>query len=89
MNYGGPAKMITPQCGFAVEVGAGATQALADALIVLAQDRDRLEAMSAAARLRVQERFLWERRPLTIRQWYRAAGLEQPHLPVQPGFEQS
>jgi glycosyltransferase involved in cell wall biosynthesis/thymidylate kinase len=89
MNYGGPAKMITPQCGFAVEVGAGATQALADALIVLAQDRDRLEAMSAAARLRVQERFLWERRPLTIRQWYRAAGLEQTHLPAQPGFEQS
>ena len=75
LAYGGPGKMVTPECGFVVEPGPGAAQGLADGMNNLASDPELLQRMSHAARRRIRERYLWERRHEAIRQWYNAAGL--------------
>ncbi len=72
---GGPGKMVTPECGFAVEVSPSAIEGLAGALKALAQDKALLERMSAAARRHVRDKYLWETRHRAIRQWYLAAGI--------------
>jgi glycosyltransferase involved in cell wall biosynthesis len=78
MNYGGPGEMMTPACGFAVEVGplAQTVERLGDALKTLAGDRQLCLRMSIAARQHVQENYLWENRHVPIRQWYASAGVE-------------
>ena len=81
LAYGGPGKMVTAECGFAVAVGPGSVEALAAALQRLASDPATLHRMSEAARRRIREKYLWERRHQAIAQWYRAAGMEAASLP--------
>ena len=78
MNYGGPGEMVTPDCGFAVEVGPleQTIARLGDALITLASDRQLCRRMSIAARQRVQDHYLWENRYLKVRQWYSSIAIE-------------
>lgn len=78
LNYGGPGKMITAACGFAVGVDSQdrMIEKLGDALVVLANDQDLWRRMSDAARHHVAEHYLWENRHLTIRKWYAMAGVE-------------
>ena len=78
LNYGGPGKMVTPECGFAVEVDTQdrMIQKLGDALKVLANDQNLRLEMSNAARRNIEENYLWENRHLTIREWYAMAGVE-------------
>ena len=74
----GPAEMVTPDCGFAVEVGgmSDTVDRLARALDTLARDAALRLNMGAAAKRRIQHRYLWEDRHESIRDWYRAAGIE-------------
>ena len=78
LNYGGPGKMVTPACGFAIEVDSQGRmiEKLGDALVLLANDQDLWRRMSDAARQHVEENYLWENRHLTIRKWYAMAGVE-------------
>jgi glycosyltransferase involved in cell wall biosynthesis/thymidylate kinase len=78
LNYGGPGKMVTPACGFAIEVDSQdrMIEKLSDALVLLANDQDLWRRMSDAARRHVEENYLWENRHLTIRKWYAMAGVE-------------
>ena len=78
LNYGGPGKMVTPACGFAVEVDAQdrMIEKLGNALTLLASDRNLWQEMSDAARRHVEQNYLWENRYLTIRKWYAMAGVE-------------
>jgi glycosyltransferase involved in cell wall biosynthesis len=76
LDYGGPGKMVTPECGFAVQPGPRAIEELAAALQTLATDPALLNTMSDAARRHVVEHYLWERRHLQISAWYRMAGIE-------------
>ena len=78
MNYGGPGEMVTPACGFAVEVGPSeqTIAGLADALILLAKDRQTCERMGVAARQQVQDHYLWENRHVPIKKWYSSVGVE-------------
>jgi glycosyltransferase involved in cell wall biosynthesis len=80
LAYGGPGKMVTPECGFAVPVGPQVVEHLAAALEMLTADPDLYKRMSDAARRHIVEHYLWERRHLTIREWYHAAerGLASP-----------
>ena len=83
MNYGGPGEIVTPACGFAVEVGPSAKtiERLGDALKTLASDRQTCQRMSIAARQHVQENYLWENRYVPIRQWYASVGVEVARPP--------
>ena len=83
LAYGGPGKMVTPECGFAVQPGPAAAEALADAVKNLAADPALLQRMSDAARRRIQDQYLWERRHEAIRQWYGAAGMATVRMPAQ------
>jgi glycosyltransferase involved in cell wall biosynthesis/thymidylate kinase len=78
LNYGGPGKMVTPACGFAVEVDAQdrMIEKLGNALSLLASDRNLWREMSDAARRHIEQNYLWENRHLTIRKWYSKAGVE-------------
>jgi len=58
-----------------VQPGPRAIEALAAALHTLASDSVLLKTMSGAARRRVVEHYLWERRHLQIGAWYRMAGI--------------
>jgi glycosyltransferase involved in cell wall biosynthesis/thymidylate kinase len=80
LAYGGPGKMVTPECGFTVPVGLQVVEHLAAALETLTADPDLLKKMSDAARRHIVEHYLWEQRHLTIREWYHAAerGLASP-----------
>jgi glycosyltransferase involved in cell wall biosynthesis len=83
LAYGGPGTMVTPECGFAVEVGPQAASALGNALEALASQPALLRAMSDAARRHVREHYLWERRPEAIRRWYQAAGIDAVPSPTR------
>jgi glycosyltransferase involved in cell wall biosynthesis/thymidylate kinase len=73
----GPGEMITSECGCLVRAGEldETVERLAAALHRLAHDAPLRQTMGAAARRIVRERFLWEARHRTIRQWYAAAGI--------------
>jgi glycosyltransferase involved in cell wall biosynthesis len=73
LAYGGPGRMVTPDCGFTVPVGPQAVEDLAAALETLTSDPALLKKMSDAARREIIEHYLWERRHLKIREWYHTA----------------
>lgn len=87
LAYGGPGKMVTPDCGFAVPVGPRAVEHLAAALEMLTADPALFKKMSDAARRQIIEHYLWERRHLKIREWYRAAGMDSLSLLEQDRVE--
>jgi glycosyltransferase involved in cell wall biosynthesis len=80
----GVGEMVPPECGFAVEQDTPdhTVEALARCLMRLASDPALHQTMSAACRLVVRERYVWEQRHHAIRAWYQAASA-QPHTAVQ------
>jgi glycosyltransferase involved in cell wall biosynthesis len=72
LEYGGPGEMVTGDCGFVVKVGSieDTVENLARALEALAHNRTLRSKLGAAAKQRVQERYLWRDRHEIIRQWY-------------------
>jgi len=75
LDYGGPGKMVTSDCGFAVEVGDVETMvaSLAAALGKLAKDRSLRLRMALAAKRRIEECYSWELRHKVIGHWYARA----------------
>lgn len=82
----GPGEMITNECGIAVPMGelSETVERLAAALRTLAADGGLRQRMGDAARRVIRERYLWEERHRTIRQWYAAAGVT-PNPSRAPG----
>ncbi len=85
-NYGGPAELVTPKTGIAVTMGeqpvlvAGFREALQD----LADNREKLEAMSIAARRRAFGCFSWDAKAQVVRgiyEWVLGRG-KKPMLPM-------
>ena len=75
LDYGGPGKMVTSDCGLAVEVGDVETMvaSLAAALAKLAKDRSLRLRMALAAKRRIEECYSWGLRHKVIGHWYARA----------------
>jgi glycosyltransferase involved in cell wall biosynthesis len=75
LDFGGPATMISSECGIAV-VPQGRCEtiaALSSALRRLAADDQLRLGMATAARRRVASRFMWCDRHEAVAQWYQTA----------------
>ncbi|MFA9480355.1 glycosyltransferase family 4 protein [Phycisphaerales bacterium AB-hyl4] len=72
VGYGGPAELVTEQTGVALPMTdrAGLVEAFRAALAELAAEPGRVDAMSAAARRRVCERFTWDAKAAVVEQVY-------------------
>jgi glycosyltransferase involved in cell wall biosynthesis len=62
LDLAGPAMQVTQETGvkIAANTPGQAVTDMADALLSLARDRDRLSGLGKAARQRVAEQFMWE-----------------------------
>jgi glycosyltransferase involved in cell wall biosynthesis len=74
LDYGGAGEMVGKDGGIRVPAGTmeDTVAGLAAALAELASDESRRHRLGAAARDRVNARYLWDGRDELIRDWYRA-----------------
>jgi len=87
VNYGGPAELVTPSCGYLVPIGPPQQiiSHFRQVLGTLAQDPQPLGSLGAAAQERVRRHFTWQakaRRVIEIYQWLCAPGTPKPHWPM-------
>ena len=84
LNYGGTAEMVTPDCGFLVDASSieASTSDLAEALRQLAASPATREARGKAARKRVSQYYLWEKRHEVLGHWYSKLVRSQYNKPV-------
>ena len=72
LKYGGPGEMVTPECGFSVEIADMKTtvKKLAKALTILSESQKTREQLGKSAAKRAKQIYLWEKRSNVIDKWY-------------------
>jgi glycosyltransferase involved in cell wall biosynthesis len=73
VDYGGPAELVTPECGILLPLRPRAelVESLRQAMEALARDPEHCRAMGAAACRRVREEFVWSTKAARIVDFYR------------------